>query len=107
MVNLLSNAEKYSTATKQIEVSVRLEGGSAVVGVSDRGVGVPPGQADTIFEEFYRADDTLTSKVKGAGLGLTIARRILRDHSGDIRLLSRDGGGSTFEIVLPVAGGTT
>ncbi len=107
LVNLLSNAEKYSAEATRIEVSVRQEAGSAVISVSDRGVGVPATEAGRIFDEFYRADDTLTSKVKGAGLGLTIARRILRDHGGDIRLRSREGGGSTFEIVLPVAGGKT
>jgi len=105
LVNLLSNAEKYSVETREIEVSVREEAGGAVICVSDRGVGVPQAEAETIFEEFYRVDDTLTSKVKGAGLGLTIARRILKDHGGDIRLRSREGGGSAFEIVLPLAGG--
>jgi signal transduction histidine kinase len=102
VVNLLSNAEKYSTDVKQIEIGIRREDGSAVVSISDRGVGIPAGQVDRIFEEFFRVDDTLTSKVKGAGLGLTIARRILRDHGGDIRYVSREGGGSTFEIVLPI-----
>jgi signal transduction histidine kinase len=101
IVNLLSNAEKYSTDTKQIQIEVRRDDGNAVISISDRGVGIPSGEAEHIFDEFYRVDDTLTSKVKGAGLGLTIARRILRDHGGNIRYLSREGGGSTFEIVLP------
>jgi signal transduction histidine kinase len=104
LINLLSNAEKYSTDAREIEVAVREEIGSAVIAVEDRGVGIPPKEAQRIFDEFYRVDDGLTSKVKGAGLGLTIARRILRDHGGDIRYRPRDGGGSTFEIVLPLAG---
>jgi two-component system sensor histidine kinase SenX3 len=70
--------------------------------VSDRGIGIPPGAEEKIFSEFYRADDRLTSQAKGAGLGLTIARRIIRDHDGDIRWIARDGGGSTFQIVLPI-----
>ena len=107
LVNLLSNAEKYSAEVKEIEISVGQETGSAVIAVSDRGVGVPEAQAEMIFDEFYRVDDKLTSKVKGAGLGLTIARRILRDHGGDIRLKAREVGGSTFEILLPVAGGNS
>jgi signal transduction histidine kinase len=102
IVNLLSNAEKYSTDTKQIEVSTHRGDGSAVIAISDRGVGIPPGEVEKIFAEFYRVDDTLTSKAKGAGLGLTIARRIVTDHGGDIRYVRRSGGGSTFEIVLPL-----
>jgi signal transduction histidine kinase len=102
LVNLLSNAEKYSDDRKEIEVAVGRRDDSAVVSVSDRGVGIPPGEAEKIFSEFYRADDRLTSRVKGAGLGLTIARRIVRDHDGDIRCVTRDGGGSTFRIILPV-----
>jgi signal transduction histidine kinase len=70
--------------------------------VSDRGVGIPREEAEKIFAEFYRVDDTLTSRVKGTGLGLTIARRIARDHGGDIVYESREGGGSTFKLVLPL-----
>jgi signal transduction histidine kinase len=102
LVNLLSNAEKYSAETRDIEVSVGREDGKAVVRVSDRGVGIRPGEAEKIFGEFYRVDDALTSRVKGTGLGLTIARRIARDHGGDIAYSAREGGGSTFEIVLPL-----
>ncbi|MFH1218934.1 MAG: HAMP domain-containing sensor histidine kinase [Candidatus Eisenbacteria bacterium] len=102
LVNLLSNAEKYSDASKEIEVSVGREDGKAVIGVSDRGIGIPAGEAEKIFAEFYRVDDALTSRVKGTGLGLTIARRIARDHKGDITYSGREGGGSTFKIVLPL-----
>lgn len=102
LINLLSNAEKYSDQVKEIEVGVAREGGAAVVSVSDRGVGIPPGEAERIFTEFYRVDDALTARVKGSGLGLTIARRIARDHGGDIAYSARDGGGSTFKIVLPL-----
>jgi len=102
LVNLLSNAEKYSDASKEIEVSVGREGGKGVIAVSDRGIGIPAGEAEKIFAEFYRVDDALTSRVKGTGLGLTIARRIARDHNGDITYSGREGGGSTFRIVLPL-----
>jgi signal transduction histidine kinase len=103
LVNLLSNAEKYSAEIKQIDVDITREAGSVVIGVSDRGVGIPSGEGEKIFTEFYRVDDALSSPARGTGLGLTIARRILRDHNGDIRYRPRDGGGSTFEIVLPLA----
>jgi signal transduction histidine kinase len=102
VVNLLSNAEKYSDDVKQIEVEIGRKGRLAVISISDRGIGIPAAEADKIFGEFYRVDDTLTSKVKGAGLGLTIARRILHDHGGDIRYAARQGGGSAFQIMLPI-----
>ena len=103
-LNLLSNAEKYSPGTRVIEIDVGPEGGFAAVAVSDRGVGIPSGEVGNIFDEFYRVDDSLTSEVKGAGLGLTIARKIIADHGGDIRYAAREGGGSTFRIMLPAAG---
>jgi signal transduction histidine kinase len=104
LVNLISNAEKYSDRLKEIDVSVRSEGRRGVASVSDRGIGIPSGEAEKIFGEFYRVDDTLTSRVKGTGLGLTIARRIARDHGGDIVYEGREGGGSTFKLVLPLLG---
>ena len=104
IVNLLSNAEKYSPVVKKIEIETMREDDSAVVSVSDRGVGIPPRHVKNIFDEFYRVDDTLTSEVKGAGLGLTIARKIMRDHGGRIHYTAREGGGSRFEIALPLAG---
>jgi signal transduction histidine kinase len=103
VVNLLSNAEKYSADEKRIDVSVDCKDGSVVIGVSDRGVGIPPEEAGKIFEEFYRVDDALSSQARGTGLGLTIARRIAQDHDGDVCYRPRDGGGSTFEIRLPLA----
>jgi signal transduction histidine kinase len=102
-VNLISNAEKYSPEVKKIEVVVGRQGGLAAISVSDRGIGVTSGEARRIFDEFYRVDDSLTSEVKGAGLGLTIARKIVADHGGDIRYAAREGGGSTFTILLPPA----
>jgi signal transduction histidine kinase len=105
VLNLLSNAEKYSGKRKVIEVAIRQAGSWVIVDVMDRGKGVPPSQAKRIFEEFYRGDDSLTAKVRGSGLGLSITRRILRDHGGDVVYLPREGGGSIFRMQLPVASG--
>ncbi|MCX6558928.1 MAG: HAMP domain-containing sensor histidine kinase [Candidatus Aminicenantes bacterium] len=104
VLNLLSNAEKYSAGVKSIEVEVGREGGTVCVDVKDRGIGVPPAEREKIFREFYRVDTTLTAPVRGSGLGLTIARRILRDLGGDVSFAAREGGGSVFRISLPEAG---
>ncbi|MEI8312522.1 MAG: HAMP domain-containing sensor histidine kinase [Verrucomicrobiota bacterium] len=105
LVNLLSNAEKYSDATKEIDMVVETEPGPtplARISILDRGTGVRAGLEEKIFEAFYRADDSLASGVQGSGLGLTLARRIARDHGGDIACHQRPGGGSVFILTLPL-----
>jgi len=104
LLNLLSNAEKYSAGTKEIAVTVApvtATHSEVVVTVRDRGIGIPEKDREKIFREFYRVDDSLTSGVQGTGLGLTIARRIARDHGGDITCLPREGGGTDFVLELP------
>lgn len=105
LVNLLSNAEKYSGDAKQIEIEAcRHETPLpyAEVRVLDRGLGVPAGSEEKIFENFYRAHDSLASGIQGSGLGLTLARQIARAHGGDVVYQARDGGGSCFALRLPV-----
>jgi signal transduction histidine kinase len=101
LLNLLSNAEKYSDERKQIAVELSRESGQTRIRVLDRGRGIPPGAVRHLFKEFYRADDSLTNPVQGSGLGLAIARRIVRDHGGELRYLPRAGGGSIFQVELP------
>jgi signal transduction histidine kinase len=106
VLNLLSNAEKYSPERKEIEVEAQREeggGGEARVAihVRDRGIGVAEQDRERIFREFFRVDDSLSSRVQGSGLGLTIARRIARDHGGDLVCAPRDHGGSDFIVYLP------
>ena len=102
LMNLLSNAEKYSGEAKEIGVTVRLENGECVACVLDRGIGVEPGNAGRIFDEFYRCDDSLASSRSGTGLGLSIARDIARRHGGDVTYAPREGGGSVFALRLPL-----
>ena len=125
IVNLLSNAEKYSNGRKEIELEVverrapdqlepamgkkptdRKPGAStaaiAEVRVLDRGLGVPRGSEERIFEQFYRAHDSLSSGIQGSGLGLTLARQIARVHGGDVVYEPREGGGSCFSLRLPL-----
>jgi signal transduction histidine kinase len=106
LVNLLSNAEKYGDSRKEITVELARQISPlphAVVRVLDRGLGVPRGSEERIFEQFYRAHDALNSGIQGSGLGLTLARQIARAHGGEIAYEPRDGGGSCFSLRLPVS----
>jgi len=101
LVNLLSNAEKYSGERKEIAVWLEVADGSAAVQVLDRGTGVPRGCEEKIFEQFFRAHDSLSSGIQGSGLGLTLAQQIAGAHGGDVAFKSREGGGSCFTLRLP------
>jgi len=105
VVNLLSNAEKYSGSGREIGVQLLLKQSPlphVEVRVLDRGLGVPRGSGEKIFEKFYRAHDSLSSGIQGSGLGLTIARQIARAHDGDVFYEAREGGGSCFILRLPL-----
>lgn len=105
IVNLLSNAEKYSPGAREITLQLvtrPLPLPHAEVRVLDRGSGVPRGSEEMIFEKFYRAHDSLSSGIQGSGLGLTIARQIARAHGGDVVFEPREGGGSCFCLRLPL-----
>jgi signal transduction histidine kinase len=107
VVNLLSNAEKYSNHEKQITIRMAQHESPlpyAEVQVLDCGLGVPRGCEEKIFEKFYRAHDSLASGIQGSGLGLTLARQIARAHGGDVVYQARDGGGSCFALRLPLNG---
>ncbi len=102
LVNLLSNAEKYSQEHKDIELVTWVEGGWINASVLDRGIGVPDGEERKIFEAFYRAHDSLSSGIQGSGLGLTLAQRLAREHHGEIVFERRQGGGSRFTFRMPL-----
>src|SRR5262249_35547830 len=105
IVNLLSNAEKYSAGRKEIGLKLQQKTTPlpyAQLEVLDRGLGVPAGSEETIFEKFYRAHDSLSSGIQGSGLGLTLARQIARAHGGDVLYEVREGGGSCFCLRLPL-----
>ena len=102
LVNLLSNAEKYGGGTeKVIDLCAKAKGAQAIIEVSDRGPGVPPGHERRIFEKFHRADDSLANSARGSGLGLALASEIVKAHGGELHYQKRDGGGSTFLVILP------
>ena len=101
--NLLSNAIKYSPEGGPIDVSISTQDDSVVVGVRDRGVGIPTGQLDQVFGLFYRAPEAGTRRVGGMGLGLYISKEIVTRHGGRIWAESEPGEGSTFFVAIPKA----
>jgi signal transduction histidine kinase len=102
LVNLLSNAEKYSGDHKEVELHTYIDDGEVCVAVLDRGAGVPAGEERKIFEAFYRAHDSLSSGVQGSGLGLTLAQHLAREMGGRIEYRRREGGGSEFAFWMPL-----
>jgi signal transduction histidine kinase len=101
LLNLMTNAAKYTVAGDDIEVSARTEDGLVTVSVSDHGPGIPPEQHRLVFEKFGRLNPGGKSK-PGAGLGLFIARSIAEAHGGSLDLASAAGAGTTFTLRLPV-----
>ena len=103
VLNLLDNALKYSAGVKRIRVRVyhaRAEG-SVAVEVADRGVGIPRGEQEKIFEKFYRVGGGLVHDTKGSGLGLALVRHIVSAHRGRVTVESAPGRGSRFTIFIP------
>ena len=100
LANLVENAAKYAPDDSPIDVTVSREGNEIVIRVSDRGPGVPPAEAERIFEAFYRPP-YVTADVAGTGLGLSIARRLAERQGGSVRYAPRPGGGSVFSLHLP------
>jgi len=106
-INLLGNAIKFTPPKGLITVGARLEtkdGRPGVLGwVKDTGPGIPPEEAEKVFEKFYQIDNTETKMVLGTGLGLTICRRIVEAHGGRIWVESAEGQGACFKFFLPGA----
>lgn len=99
VLNLIDNAIKYADVGKEITVMLETSPASGFrIRILDRGPGVPSAQKELIFDKFHRVDDSLTAAKPGSGLGLTIARRLVRDMGGDLRYEPREGGGSCFII---------
>ncbi len=99
-LNLISNAAQSIEGAGTVTVRSRFERGRVQVEIADTGSGIAPEVLPHIFDNYY----TTKSEGEGTGLGLTIARNIVRNHGGDIEVLTRVGQGSTFTVWLPVAG---
>lgn len=103
--NLLDNAIKYSEPGSAVHVRARAVDGMAHLVVADDGIGIPRRDLERIFERFYRVDRARSRDTGGTGLGLAIVRHVASNHGGEITVASREGGGSTFTLVLPASEG--
>lgn len=95
IVNVIQNAVQASPADKRVDVDVKGGDDALVIAVRDRGPGIPAGEEKTIFEPFH------TKRIKGIGLGLAIARRMVELHGGTIAAAARAGGGAEVTITVP------
>ncbi|MGQ0560639.1 MAG: sensor histidine kinase, partial [Gemmatimonadota bacterium] len=102
LVNLLENALKYSPSGAPVELLIERDDDHVNFSVLDRGPGIPPDEAEHVFEPFVRARN-IKSTATGAGLGLSIARGLAAAQGGSIRHQPRAGGGSRFTLSLPAA----
>ena len=102
ILNLLSNAMKYSGQSRSIALQVRRDGDWALVSVTDCGLGIPPHERGRIFEKFYRIGGAEREGIPGTGLGLTLVEHVACGHGGEVKVESVPGEGSTFSIVLPL-----
>ena len=100
--NLTDNAIKYTPEGGEVRVSLAVKGRSAVLTVSDNGIGIPPEEQAHVFDRFYRVDKARSRATGGTGLGLSIVRQMVQLHGGAITLTSAPGEGSTFTVTLPL-----
>jgi GAF domain-containing protein/anti-sigma regulatory factor (Ser/Thr protein kinase) len=101
LLNILSNALKFTPEGGRIDIDARLHADRAEVSVTDTGVGIAPGDQEVVFEEF-RQVGTADKKAEGTGLGLALSRKFIELHGGTIWVQSEVGRGSTFTFTLPV-----
>lgn len=103
--NLLSNALKFSPDGGVVRVAVAPSGGTVQVDVIDQGPGVPVSDRTKIFDWFFQGERKQSARVKGSGLGLSIAREFVQAHRGTIEVLDGQEGGAHFRVVLPADAG--
>jgi signal transduction histidine kinase len=103
IANLIDNALKYSPGGARVTCTVEVDGPGVRVLVSDRGIGLDPGQVDQLFQPYSRLARTDAPARPGLGLGLYLAREIARAHGGELDAWPNSDAGSTFRLTLPAA----
>jgi two-component system sensor histidine kinase VicK len=100
--NLIGNAIKYTPAGGRVDVTVEASARTFTVAVKDTGIGIAPDDVSRLFERFYRASDERVRTITGTGLGLALAREVIRLHGGDVTVESELNKGSTFTLSMPL-----
>ncbi len=101
--NLVENAINYSPENTKVSVTSAIKNGLVEISVSDQGIGIADSELGRIFERFYRVDPARSRATGGTGLGLSIVKHVALNHGGDVKVWSKEGVGSTFSILLPIA----
>lgn len=101
LLNLLSNATKFTPEGKPIIVTLSSIDDKICVEVKDKGIGIPEDKANIIFERFGQVDSSLSRQAEGAGIGLSLVKKFIEALGGSISVKSELGKGSTFTILLP------
>ncbi len=104
--NLIVNAIHYSPKGSKVQVASQVYDAEKVVAISvvDQGIGIAPDEQERVFERFYRTDQARSRRVGGTGLGLSIVKHTVQAHGGSVLVDSQVGAGSTFTVILPLAG---
>jgi signal transduction histidine kinase len=100
--NLMENAVKFSPDRKEIDIILEKDDTNIIIEIKDKGIGIPIGELDKIFDKFYQGRNEVRKAAKGTGLGLTLVKHTVEAHGGRIDVGSRVGEGSSFSIILPI-----
>ncbi|GGM91200.1 hypothetical protein GCM10009721_16040 [Terrabacter tumescens] len=103
LINLGSNAVKFTRKGGQVLLSAERSGDSTIISVHDTGIGIPAADLARLSERFFRAGNATAAAIPGTGLGLAIVRAIVEGHGGELVIASVEGEGTTMQVVLPVA----
>jgi signal transduction histidine kinase len=101
LINLVSNAVKFTSAGGTVNVGADVAGERVALFVSDTGIGIAPEHLGKVWEVFYQVDGSTTREYGGAGLGLSIVKSFVEAHGGEVQVRSKAGEGSTFVMLLP------
>lgn len=102
VLNILSNAIKYTDEKGQIEVNLKYNYNDVIISIKDNGIGIPNEKLDMIFNRFGQVNSTLSRRVEGSGIGLSLVKSIVDLHGGQIKVNSELGKGTEFIIELPI-----
>jgi two-component system, OmpR family, phosphate regulon sensor histidine kinase PhoR len=106
LLNLLNNAAKYSPSAAKIVVNIIQDAKSVIISIADEGAGIPEADIEHIFDRFYTVNKAHSRKLGGAGLGLSLVKKIIDKHEGTLEVRSTLGKGTTFTLAIPrVRGG--